>query len=257
MHRLIATASIYSRIDVDSVSISCCNCNRSVCAESTLRGITNPAYQNPPQNEFIQTPQNPQHPQNPAYLHQPHQNQQSSQHNINYQPGLGYEGAPPNYTAHEDDQNAKLRFDTYAPQEMPAIGQQPSYPGYTFHDPRSFVPACPPPTTAGQYVVSQPQAFGGQPPIIIVQPILENPPQDYMAYSIFVTFCCCWIIGALAISKSIECRRAIAVGNRQLANEKSIAARNTANASVGLGILAYIVVGVVIGIRVALATSSF
>lgn len=78
-----------------------------------------------------------------------------------------------------------------------------------------------------------------------------------MAYSIFVTFCCCWIIGALAISKSIECRRAIAVGNRQLANEKSIAARNTANASVGLGILAYIVVGVVIGIRVALATSSF
>ena len=56
-----------------------------------------------------------------------------------------------------------------------------------------------------------------------VQPMgpLSNPPEDYMCYSIFVTLCCCWLVGIFAIMRSSECRAAIASGDRVTAELRS------------------------------------
>src|SRR6218665_801119 len=50
----------------------------------------------------------------------------------------------------------------------------------------------------------------------------------------------------IAIYKSSECRSAIAVGNHRLAEKKSVSARDTANASLVWGIVAYIVYAVIL-----------
>ena len=132
---------------------------------------------------------------------------------------------------------------------MQATGQQPVHPAPTANDPRPAVVTYPP-SAAGQCIISQSQVSGGQPRVFVVQPSLENPPSDYLVYSIFVTLCCCWIIGVKAISTSRECRKAIAVGNRRLAEEKSASARNTANAALVLGIIANTVLGIMLWFRI-------
>ena len=83
---------------------------------------------------------------------------------------------------------------------------------------------------------------------------LQNPPDDYMCYSIFVTLCCCWLIGIFAILRSSECRAAIAAGDRVTAEVRSSEARSRAHLALGLGIgsiiFSFIFVGVYIGIIV-------
>jgi len=83
---------------------------------------------------------------------------------------------------------------------------------------------------------------------------LQNPPDDYMCYSIFVTICCCWLVGIFAILRSSECRAAIAAGDRMTAEVRSREARGRAHLALGLGIgslvLCFVIVGVYIGIIV-------
>jgi len=92
--------------------------------------------------------------------------------------------------------------------------------------------------------------------VVDVQPMgpLQNPPDDYMCYSIFVTLCCCWLIGIFAILRSSECRAAIAAGDRVTAEVRSREARSRAHLALGLGlgsiIFSFIFVGVYIGIIV-------
>jgi len=218
--------------------------NRPECSASIEGIITHPAHQNLPQNS-----ENPQNPPIPAYLHQSRYDQQFPRNNVPYQPDHGAYGPPPNYTELQNYDKDKFRSDPPAPHRMQATGQQPVHPAPTANDSRPAVVTYPP-SAAGQCIVSQSQVSGGQPRVFVVQPSLENPPSDYLVYSIFVTICCCWIIGVKAISTSRECRRAIAVGNRRLAEEKSASARNTANAALVLGIIANTVLGIMLWFRI-------
>ena len=77
---------------------------------------------------------------------------------------------------------------------------------------------------------------------------LAEPPEDYMCYSIFVTLCCCWLVGIFAIARSAECRAAIAVGDRVTAEAKSREARSKAHLALGLGIVSSVLVGIIAGI---------
>lgn len=120
---------------------------------------------------------------------------------------------------------------------VPPGGQEksPLYPGMPDHGypPQQQQPYC-----------TQPQGYWQQqapPNVIYVQPApLANPPQDYLGYSIFVTICCCWIIGIFAIMKSAECRSAVSAGDRTTAEEKSRQAKRLANIALGLGIVSVV-----------------
>jgi len=95
-----------------------------------------------------------------------------------------------------------------------------------------------------------PQAY------VFVQPTaLTNPPDDHMCYSIFVTICCCWLIGIFAIMKSSECRNAIRLGNRPEAELKSAQAKKYSNIGLGLGIVTIIMSIVFFGIYFGLIVS--
>jgi hypothetical protein len=89
-----------------------------------------------------------------------------------------------------------------------------------------------------------------QPTVVYVQPPpLENPPDDFLCQSIFATICCCWCIGIVAILKSVDCRSAIATGNRQRAEESSREAKKYTYITVGVGaalIVAYVIMQVVV-----------
>jgi hypothetical protein len=78
---------------------------------------------------------------------------------------------------------------------------------------------------------------------------LQDPPDDYLFYSIFVTVCCCWCVGISAIVSSAECRSAIATGDRLTADIKSRSARSKANLALGLGIAYLVVIGVYYGVK--------
>jgi len=90
--------------------------------------------------------------------------------------------------------------------------------------------------------------------LVVVQPMapLQNPPEDYLCYSIFVTLCCCWLIGIFAIIRSTECRAAIAAGDRVTAEIRSREARSRAHLALAMGIgsaiLTFVIVGVYIGV---------
>jgi uncharacterized membrane protein YidH (DUF202 family) len=70
---------------------------------------------------------------------------------------------------------------------------------------------------------------------------LQDPPDDYMCYSIFVTLCCCWLFGIFAIVSSSECRSAIAARDRVTAEIKSREARSRANIALVIGIVLTVV----------------
>ena len=82
---------------------------------------------------------------------------------------------------------------------------------------------------------------------------LQDPPDDYMCYSVFVTLCCCWLIGIFAIIRSAECRAAIAVGDRVTAEKKSSEARSNANLSLIFGIVGGVVTTISIVLQKAQA----
>jgi len=91
-----------------------------------------------------------------------------------------------------------------------------------------------------------------------VQPCpLVEPPEDYMCYSVFVTLCCCWLIGIFAIARSTECRAAIAVGDRVTAEAKSREARSKAHLALGLGIVSCVLVVIVLGVYFGMWVARF
>jgi Interferon-induced transmembrane protein len=85
---------------------------------------------------------------------------------------------------------------------------------------------------------------------------LQNPPDDYLGYSIFVTLCCCWLVGIFAIANSSECRAAIAAGDRVTAEGKSLAARSKAHLALIIGIAIKVFAGIAIGMYYATAAFS-
>jgi hypothetical protein len=89
-------------------------------------------------------------------------------------------------------------------------------------------------------IVQQPQSVVSAGP-------LQDPPDDYMGYSIFVALCCCWCVGVSAILSSTRCRSAIAAGDRVTADFKSREARRRANIAFGIG-LVFTVAEVIFGI---------
>ena len=75
-------------------------------------------------------------------------------------------------------------------------------------------------------------------PFVYVPPTpLSDPPQDYMAYSLFVTVCCCWVLGLFAVARSAECRTAIRMGNRAEAQLKGRQARRYAHMGLAFGVV--------------------
>jgi vacuolar-type H+-ATPase subunit I/STV1 len=69
-----------------------------------------------------------------------------------------------------------------------------------------------------------------------------------MGYSLFVTLCCCWIVGLFAVARAAECRSAIRVGNRPEAELRSKQARKYSNMALWLGIVSIIVTVIIFGL---------
>lgn|SRR6218665_1401314 len=138
--------------------------------------------------------------------------------------------------------------DEYDPncQKVPLYPMQnPGGPGYPMVVPQ------------GQYCAQQPMGYGQQQQVVFVQPAtLADPPADHLGYSIFVTICCCWIIGLFAIIKSAECRSAIAAGDRSTADIKSRQAKKLGNVALGLGIVTLVVTIVLFGVYYGLLLSN-
>jgi len=113
----------------------------------------------------------------------------------------------------------------------------------------------PPPLPTGYYPIAgqQPMGYGmatGNPQAyVFVQPTpLVDPPNDYMGYSLFVTICCCWIVGLFAIAKSSECRTAIRLGNRPEAVLRSRQAKKYSHIALAFGIVTVAVAATVFGV---------
>jgi len=135
----------------------------------------------------------------------------------------------------------------------PSFPVLPPYTGTENPPPGSYPIQPPPPTGYYQIAGQQPIGYGmstGNPQAYIyVQPTpLADPPNDYMGYSLFVTICCCWIVGLFAVARSSECRTAIRMGNRQEAVMRSQQARKYAHIALGLGIVSIAVAIVIFGV---------
>jgi len=130
-------------------------------------------------------------------------------------------GAPPGYTVVGSGYTS-LGGPYAPPGSYPIAGQQPMGYGMSTNVPQAFI-----------YVQATP---------------LTNPPNDYMAYSMFATICCCWVVGLFAIMRSSECRVAIQAGNRPEAELKSSQARKYSHIAVGLGIVSILIAGIIFGV---------
>jgi len=127
----------------------------------------------------------------------------------------------------------------------------PSYPDNAAPGSVSAYPPAPPGFYSGQ-----PMGYGPPPPpghpqttYVYIQPTpLTDPPNDYMAYSLFVTICCCWLVGLFAVARASECRTAVRLGNRQEAELKSRQARKYAHMALGLGIVSVVIAVVIFGL---------
>ncbi|XP_067935856.1 proline-rich transmembrane protein 1-like [Watersipora subatra] len=111
------------------------------------------------------------------------------------------------------------------PQEPVAPGypQQPAAPGYP-QQPVTL--GYPPQPVAPAYPTDQ----------VLYTP-MKNPPNDYLALSIFTTIFCCLWIGIAAIRKSSQAREAIRMGDRTAAHEASNSAKTFNIVGIILGII--------------------
>jgi len=99
----------------------------------------------------------------------------------------------------------------------------------------------------------QPMGFGittGNPQAYTYpqQAPMNKPPKSYLGYSIFVTICCCWICGIVAIVRACESRMASRTGNFPEAAVKSGQAKKFSHIALAFGILTFVVIGVVMGV---------
>ncbi|XP_067935857.1 proline-rich transmembrane protein 1-like [Watersipora subatra] len=105
----------------------------------------------------------------------------------------------------------------------PGYPQQPVAPGYP-QEP--VTPGYPQQPVATAYPTDQ----------VLYTP-LRNPPNDYLALSIFTTIFCCLWIGIAAIRKSSQAREAIRMGDRTAAHEASNSAKTFNIVGIILGII--------------------
>ncbi|XP_067936216.1 proline-rich transmembrane protein 1-like isoform X3 [Watersipora subatra] len=105
----------------------------------------------------------------------------------------------------------------------PGYPQQPVAPGYSQ---QHVAPGYPPQSVASAYPTDQ----------VLYTP-LRNPPNDYLALSIFTTIFCCLWIGIAAIRKSSQVREAIRMGDRIGADLASDSAKSFNIVGIILGII--------------------
>ncbi|XP_056331252.1 trafficking regulator of GLUT4 1-like isoform X2 [Danio aesculapii] len=110
---------------------------------------------------------------------------------------------------------------------------QDSPPPYTPYYPGQSVPQgpCVQGPHPGQAVVSV------QPAVFVTAAPLQTPPPDYLCYSIFNLFCCCFPLGIAALIFSVSTWNANLAGQRELAEKNSKKAQTLNNFGVGLGIV--------------------
>ncbi|XP_077981741.1 proline-rich transmembrane protein 1-like [Glandiceps talaboti] len=68
------------------------------------------------------------------------------------------------------------------------------------------------------------------------RPPLINPPPDYLYFAVFVTLCCFWPTGLVAIFRSMDVRKASAGGDSYAAVEASHSVKQLSWISVGVGL---------------------
>lgn len=66
--------------------------------------------------------------------------------------------------------------------------------------------------------------------------VIEGPPPNYLKYTIFVTVCCFWPIGVMAIMRAADSQIAAARGDLNFAQVNARKAKKLANIALGVGI---------------------
>ncbi|CAG5116601.1 unnamed protein product [Candidula unifasciata] len=93
-------------------------------------------------------------------------------------------------------------------------------------------------------------------PLIQSQPITGPLPRDHMCSAIFVTLCCFWPTGIVAIMRASDARSALARGDVAAAHSYANSAKSMVTISIIVGIIAFIVVGIIIGVYVGIVVNS-
>ncbi|XP_041366607.1 proline-rich transmembrane protein 1-like [Gigantopelta aegis] len=130
----------------------------------------------------------------------------------------------------------------------PQYAQQGPVPGYTQ----------PPQPYMSGYTTH----FGPNSAVVVQQPMLAPggvpmaAPQDYMCAAIFVTLCCFWPTGIIAIMKANDSRVAMARNDVMSAHSSAKSAKTMINISIIVGIIAIILTAVIIGLYIGLVLSN-
>lgn len=160
-----------------------------------------------------------------------------------YPPGYGggYPAqAPPSYST---EGGAPSQQPPYPPpQQQGYPPQQQGYPQQSY------------PAQQGGYAPMGAQTAQPQANVVYVQPAqpLAHPPSDYLCFNIFVTICCCWPIGIIAILKSVETREAINRGDAPRATSAAAQAKKFGIITLVVGILMVVISMVIVGIYIGL-----
>ncbi|KAK6190088.1 hypothetical protein SNE40_002023 [Patella caerulea] len=163
---------------------------------------------------------------------------------------------PPSYNDATTDGQQQGYSQKYPPQGQypPQQGQYPPQQGQY-------------PPQQGQYSQQYPAGQVGYPPqytpyghpgytnVVVSQPppamaVTGPPPQDHMCAAVFVTLCCFWPTGIIAIIKAMDARNALERGDLMTAQNSARSAKQMVTISVIVGIISIIVVGILVGVYV-------
>ncbi|XP_041466655.1 proline-rich transmembrane protein 1-like [Lytechinus variegatus] len=133
----------------------------------------------------------------------------------------------------------KAQEAAYPPQQPAGYAPVTQNPGYP---PQGYPPqGAPPAYPQGQ---AQAQYGGGQNVIVATAPqttmiVRQSQPQpnDYLAFAIFVTICCCLPFGIVGIVKAMDVRNRYTAGDMAGAEESSRSAKNWSMAGLIVGIV--------------------
>ncbi|ESO95473.1 hypothetical protein LOTGIDRAFT_160626 [Lottia gigantea] len=122
----------------------------------------------------------------------------------------------------------------------------------------------PPPTVQygypGQYTYTQPgQPAYNYPNVVVTHQgyVPPNtaagpPPPDHMCAAVFVTLCCFWPTGIIAILKASEAKSSYARGDIGGANLNAKSAKQMINISIIVGVISFVLVAVILGLYIGL-----
>ncbi|XP_072182116.1 uncharacterized protein [Diadema setosum] len=155
------------------------------------------------------------------------------------QPG-GYAPVPTEQTPYPPQQTP------YPPQQTPYPPQQSPYPPQ-----QQGYPAKGPPPAYGEgqaaYAASgQNVVVGPAPQTTVIVRQAQAQPNDYLAFAIFVTICCCLPLGIVAIIKSMDVRSRYTAGDMNGALEASRSAKNWSVAGLVIGIILEVIAIIII-----------